>query len=134
MLNVSVKRYENLDIGKRVANSKEKHSWTLTINSIEHQISLTLSKISKKYEIFVNNSSIFRGTCFFSNISYEFRVHDCLMIIKADFKTAELIINGKKFSNLYWKNDLDIYNEGSVVRMKSAFNSSIDQNLSSRLI
>ena len=105
MPNIVAKHFEKKCIGKFVSNSKEELIWKLEIDGIMTLITLKLSHLSRKFEVFVNGLSKKIGTEVFGSINIDFKHLNCLFILESDFKTSKLKINGTNFDNLYWRND-----------------------------
>ena len=87
-------------IGKFVSNSKQRLTWILEIDGIEHTIALTLSFVSRKFEIFVNGISHKAGKEIFKRVSYDFKLMNCLFIIESNFSTTVFKVNGTLFEKL----------------------------------
>ena len=109
MSKVIAKNFEKKCIGKFVSNSKEELIWKVEIEGILNTVTLKLSHLSRKFEVFVNGISKKIGTEVFGSINYEFKHMLCLFIIESDFKKTTLKINGTLFKNLYYKNDANFY-------------------------
>ena len=107
MVQVEAKEFKQESIGKIVSNSKERLMWTFEINTTHNIVTLTLSHLSKKYEIFLNGVSKKVGTEVFGKVCFEVTHLNCLINLTSDFKRSYLKINGTSFENLYWKNGIN---------------------------
>jgi hypothetical protein len=105
MPNIVAKSFDKKCIGKFVSNSKEELVWKLEIEGIMTNITLKLSHLSRKFELFINGMSKKIGTEMFGRVNIDFRHLQCLFIIESDFKKTILKINGTNFESLYWKNN-----------------------------
>lgn len=125
MSKVIAKNFEKKCIGKFVSNSKEELVWKVEIEGILNTITLKLSHLSRKFEVFINGISKKIGTEVFGSISYEFKHMLCLFIIESDFKKTTLKINGTLFKNLYYQNDVNYHrnpqNQTSSFQMRMTY-------------
>ena len=105
MPNIVAKSFDKRCIGKFVSNSKEELIWKLEIDGIMTNVTLKLSHLSRKFELFINGMSKKIGTEMFGRVNIDFTHLQCLFIIESDFKKTNLKINGTNFDSLYWQNN-----------------------------
>ena len=94
------KSFKQEAIGKYISSSKSRLTWVIEINGIENTIVLTLSYMSRKYEIFVNGISQKKGSEVMGNFTHEFTLNDCFIQLISSFDSSVLKVNGTLFTNL----------------------------------
>jgi hypothetical protein len=100
MLSIIGKDFKTENIGKMFSNSKKRFTWVVEINDVENNIVLTLSFVSRKYEIFVNGFSQKKGSEVMGTFSHEFRLGECLFRLESSFSEPTLKVNGTLFQSL----------------------------------
>ena len=66
MSDIKTISYEKTSVGKRLKGSKHKHTWRLQIGQDGIEVTLLLSRLSGKREVFVNGVNYFSGKKFSS--------------------------------------------------------------------
>ena len=86
-------------VGKLISGSKECLTWIVQLDGVEYDICLTLSLMTRHYEISVNGVIHKEGSEIFGDISYTIELKGCFFEIKSDFKKTTLKIDGTKFKD-----------------------------------
>ena len=94
--------HECKEVGKIVANSKLKYIWVIEVNGRVHNILLTVSKVSDKTELKVDNLCIFSATNF-SDRTYDFEIEPGVsgkLNKLHDYYLWDLLVNNVNFKRL----------------------------------
>ena len=103
-------------IGKVFKKSKKVIEWELLLMNRKFVISLSLSFLSRKYELRINNSQIKKGREYFSNIFVRTIFQNFEFVVTSDFQESKLKINGKTFQSF-------VNQKGFTTRENSLFES-----------
>jgi len=94
-------RYEIADVGKRVKQSKKKHTWLFEINGEKHRLDFFDSRVSEKKKVTHNGVDILKTKQKAAVFNYSFTVKgQTLNVLHIGDRKYDLRINTKSFQHL----------------------------------
>ena len=113
--------FDAKNIGKIIKSSKSKSNWKFIFKNKECELSLTSSKFSGNYSIFLNTKLLYKGNkTFDSNFQFKIKLEKQILLIRQISGVYKVIFNNKNFEDYYPKNKKDELSNNQEIRKCSS--------------